>query len=68
MTQAVEKNRIYVTITSGMRGRFAVLCDAKTGEPILTGETCKSYDEVVESAKAWAEAEGIECRITGEKS
>lgn len=55
----------YITITSGMRGRFAVLVDGKTGEPIQTGETCKTFEEVERSAKDWAEAEGFEYKPGG---
>jgi hypothetical protein len=57
----------YVTTTSGMRGRFAVLLawnEEQGGfyEPMATGETCATFEEAQQYAKDWAEAEEVEYR------
>lgn len=45
--------------TQGLRGYFAVMWDAKTGEPIQTGfGSYKSSKEAARDAAEWAEAEG----------
>lgn len=60
MNENKKKKPNYVSTTSGMRGRFPVLVDGETDEPIQTGETCATYDECVKAAKSWARAEGLE--------
>ncbi|WEL95580.1 hypothetical protein [Xanthomonas phage vB_XooS_NR08] len=57
----------YVTVTSGMRGYFAVYLkwNPEHGgfyEPWNTGETCRNHAEAVADAKAWAQAEEVEYR------
>jgi hypothetical protein len=64
----------YVTITSGMRGYFAVLMtwteydncrDDGFYEPENTGfGSYKTYAEAVPEARSWAEAEGCELKVT----
>lgn len=57
--------RRYISVTNGMRGYFPVLigvfkCEHREyPEPILTGITCKTFEQAVIAAKEWAEAEEI---------
>ncbi|MCW2077937.1 UNVERIFIED_ORG: hypothetical protein M2193_000112 [Bradyrhizobium japonicum] len=56
---------LYVTITSGMRGFFAVLIDGSDGfpEPVQTGIGSYKTPELAKpEAIAWAKAEGLEFR------
>lgn len=57
-----SRNKLYVTVTNGMRGYFPILCDDKSMEegPISSGITCKTWSEAEQAAKDWAKAEG--CR------
>ncbi|WP_316207472.1 hypothetical protein [Bradyrhizobium sp. SZCCHNR3118] len=60
-----EEVKLYVTVTSGMRGFFAVLIDESAGfpEPVQTG--MGSYQTAAGAAieaKDWARAEGLEFR------
>jgi hypothetical protein len=55
----------YVTVTSGMRGYFAVLIDESEGfpEPVNTGNgSYKTADGAAVEVQDWARAEGIEYR------
>lgn len=65
--QRKEGNRMekyYITVTSGMRGYFAVMIGVdKSGfsEPIQTSPvTCRSHEEAVFDAKSWARSEELE--------
>jgi len=50
----------YVTVTSGLRGYFAVLVDGETSEPIQTGiGSYRTAEAAVPEARSWAEAEGV---------
>lgn len=49
------KNKIYIGITSGMRGTFPVMYDEDG--PIQTGCTCKNYESAKKEAISWAKAE-----------
>lgn len=42
---------------SGQRGRFAMMYDSDTMEPIATGLTCKDFKSTKQSAIDWAKAE-----------
>jgi hypothetical protein len=58
-----RKEKYYITVTSGMRGYFAVMIGVKDGfsEPIQSSPiTCNSFEEAVQDAKAWARAERLE--------
>ena len=54
-------NDLYITVSSGMRGYYAVKRDANSEEegPIATGITCATFEGAVEEAKRWAKADGI---------
>lgn len=57
-----EPTNLHVTVTSGLRGYFAVLIGNFDGfpEPIQTSPiTCKTFKEAEQDAKYWAKAEGI---------
>lgn len=46
-----------IGMTSGMRGRFAVLYDDNNTEPIQTGLTCKTFKDGCRYCISWAKAE-----------
>lgn len=57
----------YVTITSGMRGFFAILMhwddEGQCWEPWNSGPgSYRSSEEAAAEARAWADAEGLEFR------
>lgn len=55
----------YITITSGMRGWFAVMIDDNDGfpEPVQTGiGSYKTSEGAMREAREWAEAEGLEAK------
>lgn len=48
----------YITVTSGLRGYFAVLVE--DGEPVQTGfSSFETYEEAAEDAESWALAEDV---------
>ncbi len=56
----------YVTVTSGLRGYFAVLVE--DGEPVQTGfSSYETYEEAAEDAESWAMAEGIRAETSVSK-
>jgi Domain of unknown function (DUF3850) len=56
----------YVTITSGLRGHFAVLVDGSDGEPIQTGVgSYKTAEAAVDEAVDWAREVGVPFRFEG---
>lgn len=59
-------NKPYVTVTSGLRGYFAVLMwwnPEGFWEPWNTSDFSSSkYEDAVQDARDWAQAEGIEYR------
>ena len=48
---------IRIGVTSGMEGRFPVMYNTQTHEPISTGLTCKDWNSVVTEAIEWAKNE-----------
>lgn len=60
-----EDHAPFVTVTSGMRGYFAVLMTYENGywEPWQTGiGSYRTADEAWREAQDWAAADGIEAR------
>jgi hypothetical protein len=58
----VNPDKLYVTVTSGMRGFFAVLIDETDGypEPVQSGPgSYESPEGAAVEAREWARAEGL---------
>jgi hypothetical protein len=69
MTAAAPDPKLpFVTVTHGMRGYFAVLmwwnANDEFWEPWSSGfGSYNTYEEAIPEARAWAEAEDVECRL-----
>ena len=56
-------SKLYVTITYGIKGWFAILCDDKSVEegPLISGPGFRTVEEAIQYGKEWAKAE--DCRF-----
>lgn len=57
---------MYVDVTKGMRGWFAVIVDEEEGPIQSSPVESKTKEGAVQDAIAWAEDEGLPCKATVE--